>query len=139
MNHEDILNHIRDFSLEAVENAPNSPAVLARLKDLEGVIDECKKMVMESALEYVSQFGKEGTDVGGYHMAVKNGACRWYYQGDVYKKKKEELEQIQEIAKLAARTQQPLPFGPDRLMVDPAISKYDSDTVVLTKQRKQTS
>ncbi len=134
MNHEGMMNYLRDISLEAKEVGAKAPTVLALLKDLEKTVDDCRELVMESAIQEVSKHGKEGVTVGGYKMVSKQGACRYTYQGDAWKQAKEYLDSIQDVAKMASRLQQPMP-GPDGVLVEPALPKFDKDTVVLTKAR----
>ncbi len=132
MNHQGILNYIRDLCMEAADNSAKAPPAKAFLKDLERVVEECGEMIREAVVSEVKKYGKEGLALGGYHMTTSNGKTTYKYHGETWEDAKAFLDQIQEAAQLANRTGKPMP-GPNGEVVEPATALYGKEGVTLRK------
>ncbi len=72
-----VNKYVKDIA-DLVENGEIDPIkAFLVLKEIENRSKEYKKKIEDIALEEVSKYGREGTNIDGYKVNIKKSAGRW--------------------------------------------------------------
>ena len=108
------------------------------LKEIEKKAKEYKSMIDEIALDEITKYGREGTEIDGYTISSRSSAGRWDFKhiSDITDLEKQ-LKELKEKHKLAYNqmTRNLTTLGDGGEVIIPANYKHGKEIIVITKKK----
>ena len=125
------VNHIQEAQRLVepyLQGACYPEAMWAKLYHLKTIIEEAEKLVKDQIVDDLSKHGKESVNISGLKIRVKKGAGRWTYPNNsTIDNLKAEIKKIEELAKTASKSKEPIIYGDE--IISPAIYVENKDTL----------
>tara|TARA_R110002020_G_scaffold92169_6_gene223357 strand:+ start:6619 stop:7068 length:450 start_codon:yes stop_codon:yes gene_type:complete len=131
-----IISYIKDLHELVNDGQINPLTAIIFLKELEKKSKEYKSKIDDIAIEELSKYGNEGTDMNGYSIKLKKAAGRWDFKHiQEIVDAEHKLKELKEKHKLAYSADGKILIEDTGEVIEPANFKMGKEIIVLTKKR----
>jgi len=129
---------IKDIYKLVIEGEIDPLKAVIVLKEIEKKAKEYKCMIDDIALDEITKYGREGTEIDGYSVSVRSAAGRWDFKHiNEIQDLEKELKQLKEKHKGSYNQmlRNLTTLGEGGEVIIPANFKSGKDIIVITKKK----
>ena len=135
----DISTYIKDLYQLVNDGEINPLTAVIFLKELEKKSKEYKSKIEDIAIDELSKYGREGTDLNGYSLKLKKSAGRWDFKHiEEIVEAENNLKQLKEKYKLAYHQieHNTTSVGEGGEVIKPAHFKHGKEIISISKKHE---